>query len=171
MIVIGVDVGLRATGYVVCEVKSAQIGFIADGQIVTTSARSLSHRLDTIYQQLKEVVNRYNVEVMILERLYSHYKHPTTLGVLAQVRGVVVLLAHQSRLELHEYSPTRARKAMLGVGSVRSSQVKRMGEGMLNRPIRSQHIADAFSLIVAFSHYHRVRSLNPSKSPARQEYI
>ncbi len=159
MVVIGIDVGLRTTGYVVCEVKSAQIGFIADGQVSTTSARSLSHRLDAIYQHLQDVIGRYDVAVMVLEKLYSHYKHPATLGVLAQVRGVVVLLAHQSRLTLYEYSPTRARKAMLGVGSVRSAQVKRMGESMLKRNMRSQHIADAFSLIVAFSHYHKVRSL------------
>ncbi|MBN2483868.1 MAG: crossover junction endodeoxyribonuclease RuvC [Candidatus Omnitrophica bacterium] len=157
MMVIGIDVGLRTTGYVVCQVRSAQIELIDDGQIVTRSSQRLSERLHSIYAQLEKVIRSHSVEIMAIERLYSHYKHPATLGVLAQVRGIVVLLSHQYGLDLHEYSPTRARKAMLGAGNVRSAQVKRMGESMLKRKIRSQHIADALSLVIAFSHYYKAQ--------------
>ena len=160
MKVIGVDVGLRTTGYVVCEVHNSYIELCDNGQITTVTSSALSQRVHRIYQGLVDVIERYRPGALILEKLYSHYKHPVTLGVLAQVRGAVVVLVEQYGLQLHEFSPTRARKALLGRGGARAPQVKKMVENMLSRKIKSQHIADAFSLVVAFAHTQKNRRLS-----------
>ena len=159
MVVLGVDVGLKTTGYVVCEVRGSNIELIQEGQVVTKPSMSFPFRLFFIYQNLLHIVEQYSPEKLILERLYSHHKHPTTLGVLSQVRGVIVLLGQQYNLEMHEYSPTKARNALLGKGSVDSSQVKKMVEATLKREVKSEHIADAFSLVVVFSRNQKMEKI------------
>ncbi len=159
MVVLAVDVGLQTTGYVVCQVTGTQIELRDQGQIKTKSKSPLAERLADIYRHLDRVSEKYAPQGLILETLYSHHKHPVTLGVLAQVRGVVVLLGRQHGMEQYEFTPTRARKALLGKGSADSDRVKKMSETVLGREMGSKHIADAFSLVVAFSHARKAEML------------
>lgn len=155
MIVIGVDVGLKATGFVVCRVTKDRIILIKQDEIVTSAKNNLPERLNLIFKKLAETIKKYQPQVLILEKLYSHYRHPTTLGVLAQVRGVILLLSSFYKLALYEYSPTEVKKAIVGRGNASSIQVKRMIENVfLKKKIKSTHIADAFSLVVTFSHHY-----------------
>ncbi|MDD4955271.1 MAG: crossover junction endodeoxyribonuclease RuvC [Candidatus Omnitrophica bacterium] len=160
MIVCAVDVGLQVNGYVICETKNTDIRLIKEGEIATSRKQTFAQKLAFIYEELEKEINKYKPQVMTLEKLYSHYKHPLTLGILAQVRGVVVVLAEQKKLKLFEYSPTRARKAFLGKGSADSMRVKRMAENITGKNFISNHTADAFSLVVAYSHEEKVRNLN-----------
>ncbi|MFA5007816.1 MAG: crossover junction endodeoxyribonuclease RuvC [Candidatus Omnitrophota bacterium] len=159
MIVCAVDVGLQVNGYVICETKNTQVKLIKEGEITTSRKQTFAQKLAFIYKELEKEIKQYNPEVLALEKLYSHHKHPLTLGILAQVRGVVVVLAEQKGLKIFEYSPTRARKAFLGTGSADSLRVKRMAENITGKNFISNHTADAFSLVVAFSHEEKVRSL------------
>lgn len=159
MIVCAVDVGLQVNGYVICETKNTQVKLIKEGEIKTSKKQNFPQKLKFIYEELEKEIKEYKPQVLALEKLYSHYKHPLTLGILAQVRGVVVVLAQQKGLELFEYSPTRARKAFLGKGSADSFRVKRMAENITGKSFISNHTADAFSLVVAFSHEEKVKSL------------
>ncbi|MCK9573958.1 MAG: crossover junction endodeoxyribonuclease RuvC [Candidatus Omnitrophica bacterium] len=159
MVVCAVDVGLQVNGYVICETKNAEIKLIKEGEIKTSKKHIFSQKLKFIYEELEKEIKEYRPQALALEKLYSHYKHPLTLGILAQVRGVVVVLAEQKGLEIFEYSPTRARKAFLGKGSADSFRVKRMAENITGKSFISNHTADAFSLVVAFSHEEKVRSL------------
>ena len=152
MIVLGIDVGLRVTGFVVCDIRGSQIDFIKEGEIKTKSLSTLPQRVFNIYKELAKVIDEYQPKVVVLERLYSHHRHPTTISLLAQVRGVTLLLIEQRKLGFFEYSPTKARKSILGRGSAESFQVKKMAENLLGRELISEHTADAFSLVVAFSH-------------------
>ncbi|MCK4809648.1 MAG: crossover junction endodeoxyribonuclease RuvC [Candidatus Omnitrophica bacterium] len=159
MVVLGIDVGLRTTGYVVCEVKGLEIKLLEDEQITPKVSLPLPRRLSAIFEKLAGVIEKTSPKILVLEQLYSHHKHPVTLGSLAQVRGVVALLASRYDLEFYEYSPTRAKKAISGTGKATASQVKRMVENFLNRRMKSQHTADAFSLIVAFSHEQKLKNI------------
>jgi len=156
MRVLGIDVGLRVTGYVVCDVNGGSIELIDQGQISTGTGTVFSQRLGSIYDTLSAVVSRYSPQGLILEKLYSHHRHPTTLGVLAQIRGIAILLGYQKSLDIFEYAPTRARKALLGKGSADSFQVKKMIEANYGYKMGSEHIADAFSLAVTFSHARKI---------------
>ena len=159
MKVLGVDVGLRICGYVIASVKNLEVSLIKEGQIKPDSRQALSQKLNHIFEELRKEVKKYRPEAIVVEKLYSHYRHPTTLGVLAQVRGIVVLLAQQQGITLFEYSPTRARKSFLGRGNVNSQQVKKMAENVTGKKFKSLHTADAFSLLVAFSHAQKLNRL------------
>lgn len=159
MIVLGVDVGLRICGYVITAVKNLEVNLIKEGQIKPNPRLELPKRLNCIFEEIKKEIREYKPEAMVLEKLYSHYRHPTTLGVLAQVRGVVAILAHQEDIRLFEYSPTRARKSFLGQGNANSQQVKKMAENVTGKKFKSLHTADAFSLVVAFSHDQKLSRL------------
>ncbi|MBD3245916.1 MAG: hypothetical protein GF333_02795 [Candidatus Omnitrophica bacterium] len=162
MIVLGIDVGLQVCGFCIAKIAASQIQLLIDEDIVPAAGNSLPEKLNYIYDSLKRSIDRYHPGVMVVEKLYSHYRHPATLGKLAQVRGVCALLAQHERLDFHEYSPTRVRKAFLGRGSVDSERVKRMAESMSGRALCSVHAADAFSLIVAFSHEYRKKNIRSS---------
>jgi len=159
MEVLGIDVGLRTCGYVITTVKNLEVSLIKEGQIKPDPRRGLPQKLSHIFEELKKEVREYRPKAIVVEKLYSHYRHPTTLGVLAQVRGVVVLLSSQEKIALFEYSPTRARKSFLGRGNVNSQQVKKMAENVTGRKFKSLHTADAFSLVVAFSHAQKLNRL------------
>ncbi len=159
MKVVGVDVGLRTCGYVVASVEKLEIEIIKEGQIKPNPKDNLPKKLSYIFEELERDFLQYKPKALIVEKLYSHYRHPTTLGVLAQVRGVVCLLAYQKGVEVFEYSPTRARKSFLGRGNVNSKQVKKMAENVTGRAFKSIHTADAFSLVVAFSHAEKFKNI------------
>lgn len=159
MKVLGIDVGLQTCGYVIAGVKKLDVSLIEEGEIKPTSSQGLPKKLSLIFDKLKEVIEKHKPEAIVVEKLYSHHRHPTTLGILAQVRGVVVLLAYQQKIILFEYSPTRARKSFLGRGNVNSQQVKKMAENITGKKFKSPHTADAFSLVIAFSHAQKVNQL------------
>jgi len=159
MRVLGIDVGLRTCGYVITAVKNLEVSLIKEGQIKPDSRLGLPQKLSHIFDELKKEVREYRPEAIVIEKLYSHYRHPVTLGILAQVRGIVVLLSDQEKIAFFEYSPTRARKSFLGRGNVTSQQVKKMAENVTGRRFNSLHTADAFSLVVAFSHAQKLNRL------------
>ena len=159
----GVDIGLRTCGYIIATVKKLDISLIEEGQVKPNSRQALPRKLSHIFDELKKAVEEHKPGAIIVEKLYSHHRHPTTLGILAQVRGVVVLLSYQQGIPLFEYSPTRARKSFLGRGNATSQQVKKMAEGVTGKKFKSLHTADAFSLVVAFSHAQKLDRL--LKSP------
>ena len=98
MEVLAVDVGIQVCGYVICDVKNLDIKLIKEGEIKPSRKQSLAQKLHYIFQKLEEEVDQFKIEAIIVETLYSHYRHPTTLGVLAQVRGVVALLSQQKEV-------------------------------------------------------------------------
>jgi len=159
MKVLGVDIGLRTCGYVVTTLKNLKVSLIKEGEIKPNPKQELPQKLNCIFEEIKKEIQEHKPEAVVIEKLYSHHRHPTTLGILAQVRGVVVLLSYQEKIALFEYSPTRARKSFLGRGNVNSQQVKKMAENVTGKQFKSLHTADAFSLVVAFSHAQKLSNL------------
>lgn len=152
MKILAVDLGLRTCGYVICEINGLKIELLKEGQIEPNSKNKLPEKLHDIFDKLEKEILNYRPQAIVTEKLYSHYRHPTTLGILAQVKGVISLLSCRCNINYFEFSPTRARKAMIGKGNVNSAQIKKMAENILGRSLKSVHTADAFSLLFAFSH-------------------
>lgn len=159
MRVLAIDVGIQVTGFVICDVKNLTVELIKEGQIKPRPKHSLPEKLGYIFQELQSQVKQFAPGAILAEKLYSHYRHPTTLGILSHVRGVVALLAQQRNLEFYEFSPTRARKSFAGRGNVNSAQVKKMAENLTGRQFKSTHTADAYSLTIAFSHLQKVKRI------------
>jgi crossover junction endodeoxyribonuclease RuvC len=159
MVVMGVDVGIRVCGFCICRIHNVEVTLIKQGEVKPHPKKLLPEKLAYIFEGLKNELITHDVGAIVVEVLYSHHKHPTTLGVLAQVRGVVALLSQQQGIGFFEYASTRARKSLLGRGSVNSAQVRKMAENMTGCSFLSEHTADAYSLAVAFSHAHKLSSL------------
>lgn len=159
MEILGVDVGIRTCGYVLCKVRNLDIELIEEGEIKPNPSNPLPQKLNDIFDKLEDQIKRHKPIAVVVEKLYSHHRHPTTLGVLAQVKGIVALLAYKNKIGFYEYSPTRARKAFLGKGSADSSQVKRMAENITGKKFKSEHTADAFSLVTAHSHAQKFKRI------------
>lgn len=159
MIVLAVDLGIITCGYVICKVSNLDIAILKEEEINPSKNLQLFKKLSFIFEKLEEEISIFKPQGLILENLYSHYKHPVTLGVLSQVKGVISLLAYKQGLSIFEYSPTRARKAFLGRGSGDSLQVQKMAENITGKKFKSVHTADAYSLVVAFSHSQKLKNI------------
>jgi crossover junction endodeoxyribonuclease RuvC len=127
MKIIGIDPGLHATGYGLIEVGLSQPGriqFLEAGAIEPNPDDLLQHRINKVYDCLTDIISEYKPVVMVLERLYSHYRHPTTACRMGHVRGVICLVCAHQDVQLVEYSVKRVRKNVVGDGNASKQQTR-----------------------------------------------
>ena len=133
MIILGVDPGLVITGYGVIELnKLRPIKLKEAGVIRTDHKKGISERLEKIYSNLSDIIKEYKPAVLVVEKLYSHYKHPVTAILMGHARGVACLAAGTFGIKLVNYSSTRIKKAITGKGHASKVQVQGMVKEMLS---------------------------------------
>jgi crossover junction endodeoxyribonuclease RuvC len=145
--IIGVDVGLRNTGYAALE-DGTLLGY---GVIRTTNDVSLPKRLKKLHHSLKSVIEEELPQVVVYETLF--YKHNAkTLCALAQARGVLLLAAEEVGIEIQELTPAEIKQAISGSGRASKYQVHGMVERLLNVKLPpSSDIADAIACALSYS--------------------
>lgn len=156
MRILGVDPGLRVTGYGVIEVDPGSPGLprpeLLEAGIVRTGAGDgISARLAKIHGALSEAVKELKPERIAIEKLYAHYEHPSTAILMGHARGVVCLLAGQFRIPLVNIASTHVKKAVTGHGHAGKSQVQRMVQNILslkNAPTPAD-VTDALAVAIA----------------------
>lgn len=127
MKILGIDPGLKATGYGLVQTGPGEDTagvLIETGTVEPQPRRPLAERLQKVYQHLDEIIQEYKPDIMVLEKLYSHYRHPTTACLLGHVRGVIILAGERRRLRVVEHSPKRIRKSLTGNGNASKEQVR-----------------------------------------------
>jgi len=164
MRILGIDPALKITGYGVialaskCEQNHAanrKNFFLLEAGIITTSARELlPQRLKKIYQATAKLLSDTRPDVVVLEKLYAHYRHPTTAYILGQARGIICLVTAKKKIPLVEYSATRVKKAVVGRGLAPKSQVQRMVAHLLGLKSLPKYtdVTDALALAIAHSY-------------------
>ena len=154
MRILGIDPGLDVTGYGLVEDKDNRFKLIEGGIIKTSSNLPIELRLKKIYAGLNELIDKYKPKKLILEKLYSHYKHPTTAILMGHSRGVICLVSGERHLELVSYSAKRIKKAITGNGNASKEQVQRMIQGLLGIEDREipADVTDALALAVVHSY-------------------
>ncbi|MFH1578022.1 MAG: crossover junction endodeoxyribonuclease RuvC [Candidatus Omnitrophota bacterium] len=161
MRILGIDPALAITGYGVIDVESGALSLV-DAGIVRTNARNpLSERLAVIYKGISRVVNDLRPDCMVLEKIYVHYRHPTTAYILGQARGIICLISAQHNLTLFEYTPTRIKKGIVGGGLASKTQIQKMVANLLalRQLPKHQDITDALALAIAHSHIGRINRI------------
>ena len=153
MIRLGIDPGLAVTGYGVIEAKNSyQVKLKEAGIIRTKAGNRISVRLEKIYKNLLNIVEDYGPEIIVLEKLYSHYKHPATSILMGHARGVVCLAAGVSGIKLVNYPSTRIKKAIAGNGQASKMQIQGMVQQFLD--IKSKHqpmdVTDALACALTY---------------------
>lgn len=126
MLILGVDPGLKTTGYGLIRLQADKIQLLEAGIITPKSKEFLQNRIATIYRGLEEIAEHYRPDVMVLEKLYTHYRHATTACILGHVRGVICLLCALKDIQLVEHSVKRIRVALIGRGSATKMQTQGM---------------------------------------------
>lgn len=133
MRILGIDPGLVRTGYGLVEAAGAgKIKFLEAGVIRTKETDGISKRVKSIYENLTNIVNEYSPEAIVLEKLYSHYKHPVTSILMGHARGIVCLVSGINKIRLVNYPSTRVKKAITGNGRAGKGQVQRMVKSFLD---------------------------------------
>lgn len=154
MIILGVDPALTVTGYGAINVKKNVLSLLEAGIIKTSSKDPLPVRLNKIFISLRELISEIKPQVIVLEKLYAHYRHPTTAYLLGQARGVTCLVSAIEGIPLFEYAATRVKKAIVGAGLASKQQVQRMVVGLLGISEVPSYtdITDALALAIAHSY-------------------
>ena len=157
MRILGIDPALTVTGYGLIEAKKNKLYIIEAGIVSTDSRQATPQRLDKIHRSILNLINESKPEVMVLEKLYAHYRHPTTAYLLGQARGVICLACAKANIPLAEYSATRVKKAVVGNGQASKYQVQRMVANILNLKSLPKYtdVTDALALAISHSYIRR----------------
>lgn len=154
MRVIGIDPGLRWTGWGVVDAHGSKISHVANG-ICASSGTSLAERLLSLHVQLSEVMRRFGPDTAAVEQTFVNKDASGTLK-LGQARGVVMLVPAQAGLDVAEYAPNAVKKVVVGVGHADKKQVEHMVRLQLpGVEIAGADASDA--LAVALCHAHHAR--------------
>lgn len=146
----GIDPGLVATGYAALARRGAALAPIGSGCVKTSSADAMPTRLRAIYAGLSEAVERLRPDVVAIEELHSVARFARVAILMAQARGVAMLVAAEHRLPVLEFRPTAAKNVVTGFGRATKEQVQRAVAMRLGlaEPVKNEHVADAFALAI-----------------------
>ncbi len=153
MRILGVDPGLLRTGYGVVETIPSGIKLVEAGVIVTIPEDGMSKRLRDIYSNISDVIKETSPSVLVLEKLYSHYKHPATSILMGHARGVICLASGVSGAKLVNYSATRVKKAVTGNGGAGKHQVRGMVKTILKLAGTPDpmDVSDALAMAISYA--------------------
>ena len=154
MRILGIDPGLNTTGYGMIEGEGLRVSLIEAGFVRTNPKQELNSRLEHIHRAVNKIIVKFRPQVMVLEKLYAHWKHPATSYLLGHARGIICLSAKENDLALVEYAATRIKKAVVGQGHASKAQVQRMIQNILSLNVLPEpaDIADALALAVGHSY-------------------
>ncbi len=161
MRVLGIDPGLRSTGFGVIESDGPKSRYLASGTISTADAPShdLPARIGLLFASLTEVIAQYQPDVCAIEIVFVNVNPQATLK-LGQARGACLCALTQARVPVHEYTALQMKQAVAGHGKAAKAQVQEMVKRMLNLPgLPGPDAADALGLAITHAHAHRTLSL------------
>ncbi len=131
MRIIGIDPGTGILGFGVIDVDSrGSISLVDAGVIRTPVKEDDAVRLETIFDELADIIMQNKPTVMSVEKLFFA-QNVTTAMTVAQARGVVLLLGQQNKLDLHEYTPLQIKQAITGYGKADKKQMQEMVKVLL----------------------------------------
>ena len=152
MLILGIDPGLRCTGYGGIRLKRRSVDLLEAGVIRTEDKADLAVRLTELADGLAEIIDRIEPEVMVVESLYSHYKHPRTAILMGHARGVVLNEAARKGVAVVNYPATRIKKSLTGNGRASKMQMQRAIAGALKMKKTTEPADVADALAVALCH-------------------
>jgi crossover junction endodeoxyribonuclease RuvC len=151
--ILGVDPGLRITGYGAIECGVGATRLIEAGIIAPKVSVPLERRLGELHRELCAVIVATAPDVMVIEELWSAYKNPTTAVLMGHARGVLCLAADAHGVRLRHLAHSHVKRALTGSGSARKEQVKRVV--MLQLDLRTtpepDDVSDALALALALA--------------------
>ena len=144
--VIGIDIGLRFTGYGIIDFDGNQEIVIEGGVIKTNPSDDLHLRLGSIFEDLDQIYKQFNPQVTSIEDLYSRYRNLKTAIVMGHARGVACAVSSINNAPVFHYQATQIKKMITGSGRADKTQMmKSVGLRLSQGVISNEHVADAFA--------------------------
>ncbi len=148
MRVLGLDPGLRLTGWGVIDSNGSAVSHVANG-CCRPSGSTIGERLACLFEQLTQVVDAYLPDEASVEKTFVNSNYSGSL-LLGHARGVAILSAAQTGIPIGEYAPNAVKKAVAGVGHADKSQVESMVRLQLpGAVIKGPDAADALAVALA----------------------
>lgn len=152
MIILGIDPGLRTTGFGVIEVQGNRFAYIASGTVSSSSADSLPFRLKSLFDGVAEVIQTYQPDCAAIEKVFVNANPQSTL-LLGQARGAVMTAMVKDSLPVAEYTALQLKQAVVGYGRASKEQMQEMVKRLLNLPVApGTDAADALGMAICHAH-------------------
>jgi len=149
--ILGIDPGLRLTGFGVVDCDGRRLVYVASG-VIRTGLGSAPTRLGVIARDLAHVLADYAPAEVVVERVFVNV-NPTSTLLLGQARGAAIAAAALAGLPVHEYTPGQIKQAVVGGGRAAKTQVQAMIMRLLALPgLPSPDAADALAAAVCHAH-------------------
>jgi len=147
MILLGIDPGLQVCGYAVVKKERLRQTLLEAGIFRTDGAAALEARLNQIAEDIQTLLQTHQPDVVAVEQLYAHYKHPRTAILMGHARGVILQQAARAGAVVQSFSATRIKKSLTGNGRASKGQMQRAIQTMLNlsEPPEPPDVADAIA--------------------------
>ena len=151
--ILGIDPGLRRTGWGMIAIDGNRLRFLACGSLATDTSTPLSDRLLAIHRGLSAVVETHAPDEAAVEATFVNKDASATLK-LGQARGIAMLVPAIAGLPVAEYAPNRVKKTIVGAGHGEKAQVRMMiGVLLPKADPRSEDAADALAIAVCHAHH------------------
>lgn len=150
--IIGIDPGLRFTGWGVVESLGNRLTFIAAGTVKSNSRDFLSDRLCSLHDGLEAVLDQHQPQEAAVENTFVNRDAAATLK-LGQARGIALLVPARKGLAVAEYAPNAVKKSVVGSGHAEKRQVQAMVKMLLPKAVwDSDDAADALAIAICHAH-------------------
>jgi crossover junction endodeoxyribonuclease RuvC len=151
MRIIGIDPGTGILGFGIIEASHGDCQLVDAGVIRTPAHEDDAIRLETIFNELSEVIAYTKPQLMAVEKLFFA-QNVTTAMTVAQARGVVMLTGRQANLTIFEYTPLQIKQALTGYGRADKKQIQEMVRVILKLKVAPQPDDCADALAAAITH-------------------
>ena len=165
--ILGIDPGLRRTGWGMIDVEGNRLIFTGCGSVATSDKASVAERLVTIHDELVKVIAEFNPDEAAVEATFVNKDASATLK-LGQARGVALLIPARAGISVAEYAPNLVKKTIVGAGHCEKEQIRLMLRVLLPKADPPTHdAADALAIAVTHAH-HRQSAMLKMRVAARR---
>ncbi|MDD6175827.1 MAG: crossover junction endodeoxyribonuclease RuvC [Firmicutes bacterium] len=149
MIILGIDPGYAIVGFGVIRHEQSRYIPLEYGAVSTAAETDFSRRLESIYDCLTVVMEKWRPDAVAVEKLYFNTNTTTAIGV-AEARGVILLAAQKNHIPLFEYTPLQVKTAVTGYGRAEKPQVMEMTRRLLclRQVPKPDDTADALAIAI-----------------------
>ena len=151
--ILGIDPGLRRTGWGVVAIDGNRLSFLACGSLATDDNAALAARLVAIHDGLRRVVDEFGPDEAAVEATFVNKDATATLK-LGQARGIAMLVPAAAGLPVAEYAPNLVKKTIVGAGHSEKVQIRMMVKVLLPKADpQSEDAADALAIAICHAHH------------------
>lgn len=152
MKILGIDPGLKTTGFGVIHKQGNTLSYIASGIVKTEPEAGLPQRLKTIFDGISEIIRTYQPDCAAIEKVFVNVNPQSTL-LLGQARGAAISALVASGLTVYEFTALQIKQAVVGHGKAQKKQVQEMVQRLLSLPgIPGSDAADALGIAICHAH-------------------